>query len=53
MYEPADSLVSPRFTGPRTFARLPQVENLQGVDVGLFGMPWDLEMLSLIALSRR
>jgi agmatinase len=41
MYEPADSLVSPRFTGPRTFARLPQVKELDGVDVALFGMPWD------------
>jgi agmatinase len=41
MYEPADALVSPRFTGPRTFARLPQVRDLAGVDVALFGMPWD------------
>jgi agmatinase len=41
MYEPADSLASPRFTGPRTFARLPQVSDLEGVDVALFGMPWD------------
>ncbi len=41
MYEPADSLASPRFTGPRTFARLPQVHDLEGVDVALFGMPWD------------
>jgi agmatinase len=41
MYEPADALVSPRFTGPRTFARLPQVHDLAGVDVAVFGMPWD------------
>ncbi len=41
MYEPADSLASPRFTGPRTFARLPQVHDLEGVDVAVFGMPWD------------
>ena len=41
MYEPADSLASPRFTGPRTFARLPQVHDLDGVDVAVFGMPWD------------
>ena len=36
MYEPADSLVSHRFTGPSTFARLPQVQDLKGVDVARF-----------------
>ena len=30
MYEPADSLASPRFTGPRTFARLPHVQRSRG-----------------------
>lgn len=41
MYEPSDALESPRFTGPRTFARLPHVKTLDGVDCGVFGMPWD------------
>ena len=41
MHEPADSLLTPRFTGPRTFARLPHVTDLQDVDVAIFGMPWD------------
>ena len=41
MYEPADALVSPRFTGPRTFARLPHTDALDGVDCALHGIPWD------------
>ena len=41
MHEPADALVTPRFTGPRTFARLPYLTDLADVDVAIFGMPWD------------
>jgi agmatinase len=40
-YTPADSLRSPRFTGPTTFARLPHVQNLEDVDVALVGVPFD------------
>jgi agmatinase len=32
---------APRFTGPRTYARLPCVKELVGVEAALFGMPWD------------
>jgi agmatinase len=41
MHQPADALVTPRFTGPRTFARLPHVTDFADVDVAIFGMPWD------------
>jgi agmatinase len=41
MYEPADALVAPRYSGPRTFARLPHTESLDGVDCAVFGIPWD------------
>ncbi len=41
MYEPVDALQSPRYSGPRTFGRLPNIETTDGVDVALFGMPWD------------
>lgn len=41
MYEPWDALETPRFTGPRTYARLPYVKNLEGVEAAVFGMPWD------------
>ena len=41
MYEPWDALQAPRFTGPRTYARLPHVKDLDGVDAAVFGMPWD------------
>ncbi len=41
MHTPADALASPRFTGPRTFARLPLVADLAGVDCAVFGIPWD------------
>jgi agmatinase len=40
-YGPADSLKSPRFTGPSTFARLPHVEELDGVDLAIIGVPFD------------
>jgi agmatinase len=40
-YGPADSSQSPRFSGPRTFMRLPFVEDLDGVDVAVIGVPTD------------
>src|SRR5216683_3097655 len=40
-YAPEDSLKSPRFTGPTTFARLPHVETLDDVDVAIVGVPFD------------
>jgi len=40
-YVPEDSLVSPRFTGPSTFARLPHVRSLEDVDVAIVGVPFD------------
>lgn len=40
-YGPADSLVSPRFTGPATFARLPLIRTLEDVDLAVVGVPFD------------
>ena len=40
-YVPEDSLQSPRFTGPSTFARLPLVSALDDVDVAIVGVPFD------------
>ena len=40
-YVPEDSLLSPRFTGPSTFARLPLVQTLEDVDVAIVGVPFD------------
>jgi len=40
-YIPEDSLQSPRFTGPSTFARLPYVRTLVDVDVAVIGVPFD------------
>jgi agmatinase len=40
-YVPEDSLKSPRFTGIRTFARLPHVRTLEDVDVAIVGSPFD------------
>jgi agmatinase len=40
-YVPEDSLASPRFTGPSTFARLPHVRTLEEVDVAIVGVPFD------------
>src|SRR5262249_30901538 len=38
---PRDEPTAPRFTGPRTYARLPYVKDLAGVDAAVFGLPWD------------
>ena len=41
MYEPVDALESPRYSGVRTFGRLPHLAETEGVEVAIFGMPWD------------
>jgi len=40
-YVPEDSMQSPRFTGPSTFARLPHVRTTEEVDVAIVGVPFD------------
>ncbi len=40
-YRPVDALKSPRFCGISTFARLPHVTDLKGVDVAIVGVPFD------------
>jgi agmatinase len=41
-YGPADSKISPRFSGIRTYARLPHVvDRLDDVDVAVVGIPFD------------
>src|SRR2546423_1355265 len=40
-YGPADSLASPRFSGIRTYARLPHLTDLGEVDVAIVGVPFD------------
>jgi agmatinase len=40
-YGPRDGLAAPRYTGIRTFARCPYVEDLEGVDIAVFGVPFD------------
>ena len=40
-YGPADASLAPRFTGIRTFARCPYVDDPAGVDVGIVGVPFD------------
>jgi agmatinase len=38
---PLDSLVVPRFAGPATFARLPRRDQVERVDIGVLGLPFD------------
>ncbi|HEX2111638.1 MAG TPA: agmatinase [Gaiellaceae bacterium] len=40
-HRPLDPQVIPRFSGVRTFARLPLVSDLAGVDAAVFGIPFD------------
>src|ERR687889_1450768 len=39
-YEPANSLETPRFSGVRTFMRLPDVQDLKNADVAIVGAPF-------------
>lgn len=41
MHQPPDALAAPRFTGPRTYARLPHLTDLRDAHCAVFGMPWD------------
>lgn len=40
-HRPLDARVLPRFSGVRTFARLPHVTDLAGADVAVVGVPFD------------
>jgi agmatinase len=40
-YEPADSFETPRFSGVRTFMRLPSVQDLENADAAIVGAPFD------------
>jgi len=40
-YEPADSFETPRFSGVRTFMRLPNVRDLENADALVVGAPFD------------
>src|SRR3990172_2288477 len=40
-YHPQDAMVSPRFSGIRTFMRLPHVTDLRDVDFAIVGVPFD------------
>jgi agmatinase len=40
-YGPPDALTSPRYSGVKTFARCPLVDDPDGVDVAVLGIPFD------------
>jgi agmatinase len=40
-YGPPDAFATPRFSGPRTFMRLPHVQELTDVDAAVVGVPTD------------
>lgn len=40
-YEPANSFETPRFSGVRTFMRLPNVGDLENADAAIVGVPFD------------
>lgn len=40
-YEPADSFETPRFSGARTFMRLPNNQDLENADAAIVGAPFD------------
>ncbi|CAN5534247.1 agmatinase [soil metagenome] len=40
-YKPADSFETPRFSGVRTFMRLPNVQDLENADAAIVGAPFD------------
>ena len=40
-YQPLDAMTYPRFEGISTFMRLPHIQDLDGVDVAIVGIPFD------------
>lgn len=40
-YRPVDAMKAPRFTGIGSFMRLPQVNDMAGVDAAIVGIPFD------------
>jgi agmatinase len=40
-YRPVDPRKSPRFSGIKTFMRLPNVKTTEGVDIAIIGVPFD------------
>jgi agmatinase len=40
-YRPADPIISPRFSGIKTFMRLPHIKTLKGIDFAIVGVPSD------------
>ncbi len=40
-YQPVDAAVVPRYAGISTFMRLPLVASPDGLDIALYGIPWD------------
>jgi guanidinopropionase len=41
LFQPIDAAIVPRFAGIATFMRLPAVTSAAGLDVALYGTPWD------------
>jgi agmatinase len=41
IHRPPDASVAPRFTGPRTFMRLPYMQSTADVDLAIIGVPTD------------
>jgi agmatinase len=41
IHQPWDALTAPRFTGPRTYARLPYTKDLADAEAAVYGIPWD------------
>lgn len=41
LYQPVSSPTAPRYSGIRTFMRLPYITDLQGVDFAIIGVPFD------------
>ena len=40
-FQPVDAAVVPRFAGIASFMRLPLVASPEGLDIALYGIPWD------------
>ena len=46
--QPVSGTKVPRFAGPSTFARLPELRDVENCDVAIVGVPFDAGTLSLI-----
>ena len=45
--QPVSGTKVPRYAGPSTFARLPELRDVESCDVAIVGVPFDLSLIHI------